>query len=222
LDFSDNSTYITKVIGKHKNGKSHKDVKAIMIQEEACLDSQLKIIPKGFLKFFPNLIGMQYRGCFFKSLNGNELKEYKKLKVFGILYSSLERIPGNFLSSTPKMKGLSFKKCEIKHVGEGLLDNLKRLKYLDFIGNTCIDETANTKEGIEDLIENLKGNCKDNQTEVLNGREIESKEGNQNSIMPGPPRGQSNLHQNENKPGNFNMVQLIDGQPKQIMQVQLH
>ncbi len=59
MDFADNSTHITEVkrVGKHGRGKKNFDVQRISFNFYYCRDFDLKIIPKGFLNFFPNLWG---------------------------------------------------------------------------------------------------------------------------------------------------------------------
>lgn len=161
VDLSDDPIHVTEVTGSHKKGKSNEDVHGVVFENEDCPGFNLKVIPRGFLEFFPDLILLVFRGCSITSLNGDELSEYPKLEYFSIGYSDLEKIPGNFFDHTPNMKGIIFFYNKIRIVDEGLLDNLNNLKRADFDQNPCVDISAQTPEEIQHLKEVLKENCKE-------------------------------------------------------------
>jgi hypothetical protein len=165
-DFSDNSTHITVVGGTHLRGKSNADLKIINIGWLFECPKNLHKIPKGFLKHFPNLIGLAFYECPILTLNGDELDEYPNLQFYIHEDSNLTRIPGNFFKSTPNMKFISFYNNKIQHVGANLLDHLKDLQKIYFFENSCIDKYVDISSQVPGLIEELKQKCPDIEPET--------------------------------------------------------
>lgn len=151
----DESQYVTSATGSHVNNKTNKDVLAIHISD--CTD--LSYIPKGFLKIFPNLIGIYLDGCGISSLIGTELNEYPHLKVFALEKSPLNYVPGNFFAETPELLLISFTENKINGTGRNLLSNLNKLSEVYFDNNTCIDKNATETKEITVLIETLNRDC---------------------------------------------------------------
>jgi hypothetical protein len=161
-DFSDNSTHVTGVNGTHMSGRSNADVK--MIWFSANPSSNLKVIPKGFLNFFPNFIAFNFNTRQIDFLKGDELEEYPSLQYYLQYNSNLTRVPGNFFASTKNMSYVHLSNNKIQNVGEGLLDNLKNLQKVYFKYNTCISKEALGSTQIPALIEDLRVNCTDIET----------------------------------------------------------
>jgi hypothetical protein len=162
-NFSDNSTHITGVGGTHLSGKSSADVGMIQFGLSYKCPENLHKIPKGFLKHFPNFIGLYFYECPISTLNGDELDEYPNLQYYSHKISNLISIPGNFFKSTPNMKFISFVFNKIQHVGANLLDHLKNLEQVWFYKNSCIMQNA-TK--VPAFIEELRQKCPDIEPET--------------------------------------------------------
>lgn len=161
MDFSDNQTHLTGYNGTHLSGKTSDDVTAIYFIQDSCMRYNLTTIPKGMSIVFPNLIGMWYHTCPISNLVGDELDEYSKLEMWGLVNTNLSRVPGNFFKSTLNLKFVSFYNNQLQHVGEGLLNDLQDLELAVFINNICIDMTASGSFLISILIEALSLQCSD-------------------------------------------------------------
>lgn len=159
MDFSDNATHITGYSGTHLYGNSSADVKAFYFGT-LCYQFDLKIVPKGFLNFFPNFNMLEFNTCSIETLNGDELDEYQNLERFAILNSNVERIPGILFTFTPNLKYIWFG-FKIQRVGSGLIDYLSKLEQAYFWDNTCINQTALSSSEMPELIRGLKENCPD-------------------------------------------------------------
>jgi hypothetical protein len=166
-DFSDNSTHITGVGRTHSSGKSNVYVKMIHFGWPFDCPVNLQKIPKGFLKYFPNLIGLSFKKCPISTLNGDELDEYPNLQFYAQQDSNLTRIPGNFFKSTPNMKLIYFGINKIQNVGANLLDHLKDLQEVYFYKNSCIDKDALSSSQVPALIEELRQKCPDIEPEQI-------------------------------------------------------
>jgi hypothetical protein len=160
VDFSDNSTHITGFLGTHWYGNTNDDVKVIRFGEY-CPQFNLKIIPKGFQKTFPNLVGILFVFCEVEALNGDELNDFPNLEYFVLTHSNVTRIPPNFFAHNLNLRLISIGMSPIEHVGEGLLDNLRNLDTTHFYNTKCIDKYAYTPVATAELIEVLYKNCTD-------------------------------------------------------------
>jgi hypothetical protein len=165
-DFSDNSTHITGVGGTHESGFSDADVKMIYFGWIDRCPENLQKIPKGFKKYFPNFIALEFSICPISTLNGDELDEYPNLQWYIHVHSNLTRIPENFFKSTLKMKYIDFSFNKIQNVGANLLDHLKNLQKVFFWGNTCIGRYADSASEVPALIEELRQKCPDIEPEA--------------------------------------------------------
>jgi hypothetical protein len=123
-------------------------------------------IPKGFLNYFPNFIGLFSWGCPISTLNGDELDEYPNLEFYSQEKSYLVRVPGNFFKSTPKMKVFNFYGKKIQNVGVNLFNHLIYLQQLYFDENTCINKDADSASEVPALIEELIQKCPDIEPET--------------------------------------------------------
>lgn len=169
IDFSDNQTHITGFNGSHLNSNSCLDVKIINFgypNATSCSSLNLTVFPKGFINFFPNIIGFIFWECAINSLNGDELNEYSNIRYYIHHNSNLTRIPGEFFASNPGMKYVFFSYNKLMHVGENLLDNLQNLETVWFLGNTCVNKGASNPSEIPALIEVLRQNCTDIELET--------------------------------------------------------
>lgn len=163
IHIDESSTTIHKRNGSHLNGHVDNDVRIISFEGQYVFDGYYKFnltfIPKGFLNYFPNLIGLRFSFCPIDFLNGDELDEYPNLEHLMLSNTNLKHLPGNFFSSTPNMKYINFMWNQIEIVGEGLLDHLEALIEVNFMRNSCINQEAKNSSQIRNLMNNLRVSC---------------------------------------------------------------
>lgn len=151
----DNRT-VTEITGKHLTNKSNIDVQLIDIVES----KDLTFIPVGISKYFPNILTHFVYNCPIKVMFGDELEEFKKLKMVGLRSTQIETVPGNYLATNPNVEELFiYQNPKLKVIGANLLKPLKNLKYAKFENNLCISQIASNATQIPDLVENLKQKC---------------------------------------------------------------
>lgn len=163
LDVAINSTHITGVGGEHVQGSSAHDVLFVKFGRGNCLNANITAVPKGFLNFFPNLIGLSFDSCDINTLRGDELNDYPNLEEWGLTQSKLERIPGSFFTNTPKLTTLNFDSNKLRIVDENLFNNLNNLLFVRFRSNPCINREALTPEEVPALLQEIRMNCKDSE-----------------------------------------------------------
>lgn len=148
------SQKLTKVTGNHLSGKSNKDVEAIEINGNI----KLEYFPQDMKKFFPNLVAIFLISTGIKTLNGDELQEFPRLKLFSLSYGQLERVPANFFKATPDIRQIAFHNNRIVNVDGNVLSSLENLYWVSFEGNLCIN--MGSDGSLDRLIENLRRHCR--------------------------------------------------------------
>lgn len=162
VDLSDNSPEVKRIIGYgngHLARKTNINVQGLIFPKN-CINDGLTFIPKGFFKFFPNILVL-ISGCPIFNFDGDELDQFPKLEYFNQNFLTSTRVPSNLFNNTPNLKFVSFSNNAIEHFGEGLLDNLSKLEGAGFFNNTCIHQAADNKAEIASLITALKEKCPD-------------------------------------------------------------
>lgn len=152
-----NTTHVTGFRGTHLPGFSAEDVGTVAF----FYLRELRAVPQGIEKFFPNMISFRVHGFSVESVTGVELYEYKKLRHVILAQTHIIRLPGNFFSKNLELEMIDLSLNRLQHVGGNLLDNLHKLGWVDFSFNICIDEWARRQEHIPELKENLRRLCPD-------------------------------------------------------------
>ncbi|CAG9806531.1 unnamed protein product [Chironomus riparius] len=149
------SNVLFDVIGTHQAEKDNSDVFALEIQNA----TQLTFIPQGIEIFFPNLWALIIGNHSILQLDGDELRNYNDLKLFGLINGKLEKISGDLFDPTPHMTHLWLTKNKIKNLTESFINYSENLMFADFTDNDCISMQATNQFEMEDLAENLRVNC---------------------------------------------------------------
>lgn len=158
-----NQQTVTAVRGVHIAGRSNRDVRMVNFHGV----DDIVVVPRGMSNFFTNLHGIRIYDSDVRNLNGNELNEYTNLRWFGIIDSYVSRIPGNFFARNPNLIYVSFDENYVRQVGAELfksVNNVRGMNYIGFRRNNCINQSANTPEQIDRLLENLRSMCSDSST----------------------------------------------------------
>lgn len=148
------SRKLTGVTGNHLSGKTNKDVGAIDISGYA----GLQYFPQNMKKFFPNLVAIFLIGTGIKTLKGDELQDFPRLKLFSLSYGQLERVPANFFKATPDMRQIAFHNNRIVNVDGNVLNSLEKLYWVSFERNICISMSSDSS--LDGLIANLRRFCR--------------------------------------------------------------
>lgn len=147
------TTEVTEIIGNHTFGKTNNDVKVYESYD------QIKFLPKGLEKFFPNLNSILLYNSF-NSISSADLAPWPNLILFSYTTNPATSIDGDLFKNSLKLRSVEFKSnYRLENVGANLLSNLNELTLVDFRGNLCINITATTPEQIENLKAKLITQC---------------------------------------------------------------
>jgi len=119
-----------KFQGKHFNLKTNLDVIALALSGK-CLTK----VPRGLLKYFPNLQALEIRDSSLTSLTKCDITEYKKLRIIIFEVVSIEFLPENLFEDFMDLEQISFTSCKLIVIEPFILDGLKSLQQVSFINN---------------------------------------------------------------------------------------
>ncbi|KAG5670635.1 hypothetical protein PVAND_000883 [Polypedilum vanderplanki] len=126
---------ISKVKGSHKFGKTNKDVCGVLFQ--FC---NIKEIPKGLTKIFPNLKYLGIVNSNLKIVTRNDLKEFTNLEILYLRGNEITYLPGDLLQDLNDLEVFVVSVSKIEMIEPNIFDNCKKLKHIDLRGNFCIDK----------------------------------------------------------------------------------
>lgn len=161
LDFT-NGTVID-VIGTHLDGKNDSNVEIVDIGN----NPNLTFIPQGLTFFFTNMIGIHLHRTGLKTIYGDELNNYPRLRWFSVEMGILESVGGSLFENTPEIFVANFYGNKIENIGWNLLDPLNSTIRVYFALNTCINMNSyNNSTRFNLLVERIRTNCTDFNAEI--------------------------------------------------------
>lgn len=144
-----NLTYVFKVTGTHMSRRSNSDVRAFHASGYL---PQLLRIPKGIDDFFPNLLHFGWQNGSLTSIFRDDFKTFPDLESISVIQNKLVAIDGDlFFDNREKLRYIDFSYNLLADVGKGLLSGLDKLTSAKFIGNKCVNATADTSTEIQVL-----------------------------------------------------------------------
>lgn len=166
---------VTNILGIHETGKTNIDVHKLNIaQPNIC-----QFIPKGFEKFFPNLLGLRVAQTQLVLLTKNDIKVFPKLRNCDMFNNYLRSLDSDLFDETPEVDYLYFGDNQIEEIGYDIFKPLKNLRKAVFQGNVCIRRNANEKSEVENLQLQINEKCAkivNEKIETLKEKEREKEE----------------------------------------------
>lgn len=148
-----NKTSVTSATGKHLNGNTNSDVKAINIYGGIC-----KTIPSGFGSIFPKIEIFTVWNATLKTVSSTDLQELRNLREIWLYANELEYLESNLFQYNPKIEIIVFKRNKIKFVGKNFFEYLPNVQKVFFGYNNCTTVSADAGN-IVAIKSELKQNC---------------------------------------------------------------
>jgi FtsZ-binding cell division protein ZapB len=158
LDFSENSTHVTKT-NLTFNAQARLETLDFGFLHDNCHELNLNFIPKNISNAFPRLIVLAFNNCPINFVTREDFEGISTLEVLNMQKCNIQNIPGDLFASMPNLQFVGFAQNFIERVGEGLLDNLENLSRADFSENICINQRVWDASEIPGFIEELYENC---------------------------------------------------------------
>ncbi|KAL7050345.1 hypothetical protein ACKWTF_004048 [Chironomus riparius] len=156
-----------EIIGNHQELMTNLDVRGLMIDNI----KNLKKIPFGLTKVFPNLIYLQIRRCGLTSLTKRDLFGLEHLKGLWLPENNIVSLDADVFENCQGLKFLSLHKNKLKFISSDVFKPLKNLSDANFCENTCIDKNylSGNKEQLNELLEEILKKCQ----KTVDGCEID-------------------------------------------------
>lgn len=147
---------VSEVSGKHIEKHDNTDITQLYI-----IHQQMVYFPKGFTKFFENIVAIHAGMNKLKYLERNDLDEFAKIRYLYLYSNQLEVLQSDVFESNLNLEYVSFYNNRLKHIGSKLLMPLKSLKAAYFNKNICIDKQAASEQGMSELKLEIAQQCSD-------------------------------------------------------------
>lgn len=147
---------VSEISGKHIPQHDNNDITQLYI-----IHQQMEYFPKGFTKFFENIVAIHAGMNKLKSLERNDLDEFAKIRYLYLYSNQLEVLQSDVFESNLNLEYVSFYNNRLTHIGSKLLMPLKKLKAAYFNKNICIDKQAASEQGMSELKLEIAQQCSD-------------------------------------------------------------
>lgn len=153
-DISDWTTFI----GRHLPERSDSDVRGIALS-----NCKFSGFPRELSKVFPKLDHVAINGGL-REITKDDLAGFGNLKFLDLQGCEITSLPEDLFEYTPNLEVIYFSYNRLSTIGETLLEPLKTLKYIDFRGNSTInevyDEDKPNEMGLEELKTVIRDKCR--------------------------------------------------------------
>lgn len=138
-------------------------------------DKTFKFFPRELEIFFYRLALITIVNSQLSEIHQNDLTPFTNLKVLRLPSNDLEFIEKDLFVYNPKLEVIILDKNKIQNIHPNVFDHLDVLRYLSFDGNACISDTEEDRNGVKNLIENVRDKCGDFDFKKLQNDEKELK-----------------------------------------------
>lgn len=157
LQTNENKRNVSEINGKHILRNTNEDITQLYI-----IHQQMEYFPRGFSKFFENIVAVHAGMNKLKYLEKEDVKEFTKMRYLYLYSNLLEVLQSDVLQDNTALEYVSFYNNRLMHIGSKMLTPLKRLKTAYFNKNICIDKQAvSNEQGISELKLEIATQCSD-------------------------------------------------------------
>lgn len=154
ITLTGNDDVLEAVEGNHKGGKGNADVERLIFANQ-----DLPSMPKNLGNFFPNLASLSWGNTNLDKVSVEDFKPFPKLRELVLHQIKLKSLNSDLFKFNLKLEMIFIKSSLISNIGEGIFDNLNSLRSLTLLNNTCINEMADGRQNVIDLISKVKDKC---------------------------------------------------------------
>lgn len=147
---------VSEISGEHIAKYDNTDITQLYI-----IHQQMEYFPKGFTRFFENIVAIHAGMNKLKYLERNDLDEFAKIRYLYLYSNQLEVLQSDVFESNLNLEYVSFYNNRLTHIGSKLLMPLKKLKAAYFNKNICIDKQAASEQGMSELKLEIAQQCSD-------------------------------------------------------------
>lgn len=146
---------MTTFSGRHLPDRSDGDVRGI-----ALANCKFSGFPRELSDLFPKLDHVAINGGL-REITKEDLAGFANLKFLDLQGCEIASLPNDLFEYTPNLEVIYFSYNRISLIGENLLEPLKQLKYIDFRGNSTINEVYDEDKTNDLSLDELKSMIRD-------------------------------------------------------------
>jgi Leucine-rich repeat (LRR) protein len=124
-------------------------------------NENLKFLPMGMGQNFPELLSLSVFDCSLESVDRSNFIGLTELQRLALNENYLTVIEPRTFKDLASLKWLYLDHNHLKVIHPDAFESLTQLEEVTFRKNPCIQQNYNGKEGMEEMIEAIKGNCVD-------------------------------------------------------------
>lgn len=153
------SRVVSGITGKHElvPSNTEEDITQLHI-----IHQHMEYFPRGFTKFFENLVALHAGMNKLKYLEKDDIREFSKMRYLYLYSNLLEVLQSDVFEENTALEYVSFYNNRLTHIGSKILIPLIHLKTAFFNKNICIDKQAvHSEQGISELRLEIAERCSD-------------------------------------------------------------
>jgi hypothetical protein len=153
---SSNPGVLDEITGAHLDGKSNRDVQAIMTT-----GVPLGNFFQNLNQFFPNLEMIYFMNAGIKTISRSNLTPFSNLRFLFLSRNEIVTLQSDLFFDLPVVRTIDLSFNQIRHVGPNLIYDRPRLAIADFRSNPCIDiaSSGTSRAGVVAVNDALNRNC---------------------------------------------------------------
>ncbi|KAL7011196.1 hypothetical protein ACKWTF_014149 [Chironomus riparius] len=141
-------------------------------------------LPKGIVKFFPNLEMLEVIQSGLKEISSTDLEPFRILKYLDLSGNNIATLEGKLFQFNSKLEVLLLNDNEISTVDQLTFYGLYNLKFLGIQRNHCFSEMTKDASAVQNMINVIKFSCsKDNNQQSINLENIKKELTKSNAEM---------------------------------------
>ncbi|KAG5667823.1 hypothetical protein PVAND_015792 [Polypedilum vanderplanki] len=150
--FNRETSRIKKFNGKHMDGMTDADVKAIVIETSP----ETTLFPTGFGGIFTNIHYIKIVNTRISKIKQDHLLDFPKLRYLYLNNNEIIEIPENLFIHNPELEVIDLSFNQINYVKKESFNGLKKLRFLDLRENIADFDHATSIEGVKKMIEAME------------------------------------------------------------------
>jgi hypothetical protein len=146
---------ITAIRGQHHTNFDNDDVHGFYVNGRT-----MEFFPRHLERQFRQLRAIAFHNTGMRVLHSEDLRPFgERLETIRVSGCEIEVIEQDLFRHNPNLRGIGMHRNRIKFIDGDSLQHLRNLRFLWLEGNDCINQSANDKQGVTALVNEVRKKC---------------------------------------------------------------
>jgi hypothetical protein len=146
---------ITAIRGQHHTNFDNDDVHGFYVNGRT-----MEFFPRHLERQFRQLRAIAFHNTGMRTLHSEDLRPFgERLETIRVSGCNIEVIEQDLFRHNPNLRGIGMHRNRIKFMDGDSLQHLRNLRFLWLEGNDCINQSANDKQGVTALVNEVRKKC---------------------------------------------------------------